>query len=475
MKMTAQIDAAGRKCLMSKTIDISGVIEERSLGWGQWRLMLLCLLIVCFDGFDAQIMGYTAPALVEDMHISRQILGPVISSGLFGLMLGALVLGTLGDRIGRRRVILLSAIILGVFSTLTAFAQSVPQIAVLRFLTGIGLGGAMPGAIALVSEYMPKRRRGMMVALTVCGFAIGPAIGGFVAGGLIHAYGWRAMFLAGGVIPLLLVPVLAALLPQSARDLIRRGAPAPAIAKALEKVFLGAHFPRDATYDHEEKRLPNTAIGEIFKDNRAAGTLLLWLAIFLNLVGINLQTNWLPLIITDLGFPMQQAITATAMFHVGGALGGLVLARLFNRFDLVRATATIGVVAGLAVIMIGFGGTTLLALRITIFFAGLFVVGGQSALNALSGLYYPNHIRSTGSGWALGIGRLGAAIGPTVGSALALLHFDMRTLLYIEAAPFFLVGLAIFAIRLTGQPSVYDAKPASKELPQVAASAATGS
>jgi len=452
---------------MGKAVDITGEIEGRPLGAGQWRLLILCLLIVCFDGFDAQIMGYTAPALLKDMHISRQVLGPVISAGLFGLMLGALGLGTLGDRIGRKRIILLSAAILGTFSTLTAFAHSVPELAVLRFLTGIGLGGAMPGAIALVSEYMPKRRRGMMVTITVCGFAIGPAVGGFVAGGLIHAYSWRAMFFVGGVIPLLLLPVLAALLPESARFLIRRKAPSEAVAKSLDKVFLGARFPTNATYGHDEMRLPSTAIGEIFKDGRAGGTVLLWIAIFLNLIGINLQTSWLPLMITDLGFPVEQAVTATAMFHVGGSLGGLLLARLLDRFDLVRAVALISLVAGIAIIAIGFGGTTLTALRITIFVAGVFVVGGQSALNALSGMYYPNHIRSTGSGWALGIGRLGAAVGPTVGSALAVMHLDMKTLFYVEAVPFFLVALAVFAIRFTGQTTA----DRSDLVPQVAAPA----
>jgi AAHS family 4-hydroxybenzoate transporter-like MFS transporter len=239
--------------------------------------------------------------------------------------------------------------------------------------------------------------------------------------------------------------------------LIRRGAPSAAVASSLDKVFPGERFPRDAAYGHDEMRLPSTAIGEIFKEGRAGGTILLWIAIFLNLIGINLQTSWLPLMITDLGYPVRQAVTATAMFHVGGAIGGLVLARLLNRFDLVRAVALISLVAGLAIILIGFGGTTMLALRITIFLAGLFVVGGQSALNALSGMYYPNHIRSTGSGWALGIGRLGAAVGPTVGSALALLQLDMRTLFYVEAVPFFLVALAVFAIRFTGQASAHGA------------------
>jgi AAHS family 4-hydroxybenzoate transporter-like MFS transporter len=441
---------------MTKTVDITGLIENRPVGGGQGLLMMMCLLLICFDGFDAQVMGYTAPALVKDLHIGRGILGPVISAGLFGLMLGALILGTLGDRIGRKRIILLSAAILGLFSTLTAFAQTPIQMAVLRFVTGLCLGGAMPAAIALVAEYMPKRLRAMMVTITVSGFAIGPAIGGFLAPSLIAAYGWRGMFIAGGVVPLLLLPVYWVLLPESSRFLIHRRAPAAAIAKALGKVFIGDRFDPSANYTYAEIRLPSTAINEIFKDGRGAGTVLLWIAIFMNLVGINLQTSWLPLMITGLGYPLREAVTTTAMFHLGGALGGLVLAQMLGRFDLVRAVAVISLVAGLTVILIGFGGTTIMTLRITIFGAGLFVVGGQAALNALTGMYYPSYIRSTGSGWALGVGRLGAAVGPTVGSALVLLHLNMSTLFYVEAVPFFLVALAVFAIRFTGQPAAHN-------------------
>lgn len=447
---------------MAKSVNVTDLIESRPMGSGHGLLLLMCLLLVCFDGFDAQIMGYTAPALIKNLHIGRSILGPIISAGLFGLMLGALILGTLGDRIGRKRIILLSAAILGLFSTLTAVAQTPVQMAVLRFITGLGLGGAMPGAIALVAEYMPKKRRGMMVTITVGGFAIGPAVGGFLAPSLIAAHGWRGMFIVGGVLPLLLLPVYWVLLPESTRFLIHRRAPSAAIAKSLGKIFIGETFDPGADYTYAEIRFPGTAIGEVFKEARGTGTVLLWIAIFMNLVGINLQTSWLPLMITGLGYPLREAVTATAMFHLGGALGGLVLAQMLNRFDLVRAVACISLVAGLTIILIGFGGTTITALRVTIFGAGLFVVGGQAALNALSGMYYPNHIRSTGSGWALGVGRLGAAIGPTVGSALALLHLNMSTLFYVEAAPFFLTALAVFAIRFTGQPTAHtvDAAPA---------------
>jgi len=432
------------------SVDVSQWIESRQrFGAGRWWLVFLCLLVVTFDGFDAQIMGYAAPALVKDWHVDRTLLGPVISAGLFGLMLGALVLGTLGDRIGRKTIILISVAVFSVGSLLTAFVTNVGQLSTLRFLTGVGLGGAMPGAVALVSEYVPARLRGTMVTITVCGFAIGPAVGGFIAGGLIRVYGWPALFVVGGVVPLVMLPVLWRLLPESSRFLIGRGAPAPEIVENLRRVFPRDEFAPNARYVHAEGRVPKAPVRELFAEGRGTGTMLLWLALFLNLVGINLQTSWLPMLLSDLGYSVAQAVSATAMLHVGGALGGLVLSRLLDRYDAPSAVAAIGMIAGLTIILVGASGGSLTLLRCSIFLAGLFVVGAQSALNALSAMFYPGPIRSTGSGWALGVGRLGAAAGPTIGSALVALKLDMRTLYYVESLPFFLMGATMLALRFT--------------------------
>jgi AAHS family 4-hydroxybenzoate transporter-like MFS transporter len=437
-------------------VDVSALIEDRKVGAGQWMLLLLCLLVITFDGFNAQIMGYVAPALVQQWHMSRSALGPVISAGLFGLMIGALVLGTLGDRIGRKSILLLSTATFGVFSLATSFATSPDQMLALRFLTGLGLGGAMPVAIALVSEYAPTRMKATMVTITVCGFAIGPAIGGLVASGLVQQHGWAPLFQVGGVVPLVLLPVLWLALPESSRFLIARGAPSARIAKNLKRVFPGETFPADAVYTHNEANVRKAPVADVFRDGRGAGTILLWIAIFFNLVGINLQTSWLPLIITGMGYTTPQAVLATAGFHVGGAIGGLVLSRLLDKLDYYRAVCGIFILAAIMIVLIGRFGTDLLALRLTIFAAGLFVVGGQSALNALSGMFYPSYIRSTGSGWALGVGRTGAVAGPVVGSSLLALHLSQGTLFYIEAVPFLICAAAVILIKVVSKPPAQD-------------------
>jgi AAHS family 4-hydroxybenzoate transporter-like MFS transporter len=383
--------------------------------------------------------------------MSRQALGPVISAGLFGLMIGALVLGTLGDRIGRKSILLLSTATFGVFSLATSFAANPQQLLALRFVTGLGLGGAVPVAIALVSEYAPARMKGTMVTITACGFAIGPAVGGFVAPGLMQQHGWAALFLMGGVVPLVLLPVLWLGLPESSRFLIARGAAAERIARTLERVFPGERFAADAVFTHDEANARKAPVADVFKNGRAAGTVLLWAAIFFNLVGINLQTSWLPLTITGMGYTTAQAVTATAGFHVGGALGGLVLSRLLDKLDFYRALCGVFILAAIAIVLVGLLGANLAALRVAIFAAGLFVVGGQAALNALSGMFYPSYIRATGSGWALGVGRFGAVAGPVVGSSLFALHLAQSTLFYVEAAPFLICAAAVILIKVVSK------------------------
>ena len=435
----------------NQTVDVSALIETRKVGRGQWTLLLLCLLVVTFDGFNAQIMGYVAPALVSKWHMTRGALGPVISAGLFGLMIGALVLGTLGDRVGRKSILLLSTATFGVFSLATSFATTPDQMLALRFATGLGLGGAMPVGIALIAEYAPTRMKGMMVTITVCGFAIGPAIGGLVASGLVQQYGWASLFQVGGVVPLLLLPVLWLVLPESTRFLIARGAPAGRVAQNLKRVFPDETFAADAVFTHDEANARKAPVADVFRNGRGAGTILLWIAIFFNLVGINLQTSWLPLIITGMGYTTPQAVLATAGFHVGGAIGGLVLSRLLDKLDFYLAVFGVFILAAIMIVLIGVLGTDLLALRLTIFAAGLFVVGGQSALNALSGMFYPSYIRSTGSGWALGVGRLGAVAGPVIGSSLFALHLSQNTLFYIEAVPFLICAAAVILIKVVSK------------------------
>jgi MFS transporter, AAHS family, 4-hydroxybenzoate transporter len=446
----------------------NGRVERERIGPGQIRLAALCLIVMCFDGFNTQVMGYAAPALIRSLHVTRAAFGPVASAGLFGLLVGSLLLGPLGDRIGRRTIIVGSTAAFGLFSTITALAHSVGQLVALRFLTGLGLGGAMPAVIALVAEYAPARQKGTFVTVTVCGFAIGPAIGGFVAPSLLAAGGWPALFLAGGAPCLLLAPLLALALPESTRNLIARGVGPERLAANLRRVLPAEQSSAHVALINAQAALPKAPVAAIFADGRLLGTVCLWIAIFMNLIGINLQANWLPLMLTDFGFRPAQAAPMTALFHVGGALGGLMLARVLDRFDYTKAVPVVFVLAAVAVAAIGAVGRAPGALMAAIFAAGLFVVGLQSLLNALAGMFYPEEIRSTGAGWALGVGRIGATLGPALGSALDGLGLAKNQLFYLEAAPFVLGAAAVFLMRLQrrGEPVPDRAVAAVRSVPE---------
>src|ERR1700751_5173509 len=218
-------------------IDIVDFIDQRPIGGFQIKLLLMCAAVLFLDGFDTQAIGYVAPALAREWGLAtRGALGPVFSAGLFGLMIGALVFGPLADRVGRKKIIIFATADFGIGAFATAFAQDVTTLLVIRFLTGLGLGGAMPNAIALTSEYNPQRRRATMVMIMFCGFSIGAALGGLLAADLIPRLGWRSVFIVGGVAPLLLFPLLGWGLPESVRFLATRGQTPERVAALLKLV-----------------------------------------------------------------------------------------------------------------------------------------------------------------------------------------------------------------------------------------------
>jgi AAHS family 4-hydroxybenzoate transporter-like MFS transporter len=424
-------------------LDIRRFIDDRPVSRYQVLVAAMCGLIVFVDGFDAQAMGFVAPALTAAMNISRSVLGTVISSGLVGMMVGALVSGPLADRIGRRPVLIACTLIFGVGSLLTATAQSLESLVAWRALTGLGMGGAMPNAIALTSEFMPRRRRAGAVTMMICGFSLGAAVGGLVAASLIPRFGWPSVFLVGGVIPIVIAVAAIFLLPESIRFLVVKGGDDARARDSLARIAPGEAIAGPLSPGRDEHSSTGAFfVSELFAQGRAVATTLIWVIYFMNLLNLYFLNSWLPTIISDAGIPVETAIRLTSLFQIGGIVGAVILGWLLDRTFSFWILAGCYAWAAVCVYAIGHSGASVVLLAVTITCAGVGIIGGQNASHALSSEFYPTHIRSTGVGWALGIGRIGSIVGPVVGGLLLAQNTAMRDVFWAAVIPALLAASA---------------------------------
>ena len=430
----------------TRDIDLAGFIEAQPVGRRQIHLLLMCAAVLFTDGFDTQAIGYVAPALAREWQLGRGALGSVFSAGLFGLLLGTLLFSPVADRIGRKWIVVGSTVAFGVLTLATTLAHDVGTLAALRFLTGLGLGGAMPNAVALTAEISPHRRRATMVMAMFCGFSLGAAVGGLIAAAMIPALGWRSVFVLGGAVPLLLAIYLAFALPESARFLALQGTDEARVGRVVAWLFPGATPPctRFTVTEHAAHGLPVRAL---FTERRTAFTLLLWTVFFMSLVDLYFLSNWLPTVLNDLGASVSAAAVIGSMLQVGGLVGTFTLGRVIDRFSF-RALAVTYVVAAVAVLAVGLVHRSVPGVTAAIFASGFCVVGGQIAANALAAGAYPTAARATGVGWALGIGRVGSIVGPLVGGLLLSLHWSTEALFGVAAIP--ALGAAAAALALSG-------------------------
>jgi AAHS family 4-hydroxybenzoate transporter-like MFS transporter len=434
----------------ASTVDVAAFIDAQPVGAFQVKLLLICATVLFLDGFDTTAIGYVAPALAKEWNVGKAALGPVFSAGLFGLMIGALLFGPLADRIGRKKIIIFSTLAFGIGTLVTSFVNDVNTLLAIRFLTGLGLGGAMPNTIALTSEFSPHRRRATMVMVMFVGFSIGAALGGLLAAALIPQFGWRSVFVAGGAAPLVLVPILAWRLPESVRFLALSGRANARVAELLTFVNAKAGFAEGCRFVVDEPALKGIPVQHLFRGGRTLATLLLWVVFFMSLLDIYFLSNWLPTVLNDLGASISQAAAIGSMLQVGGVVGTFALGSIIDRFSF-RALALVYFVAVFAVGAIGQLGHSAILVTLAIFVAGFCIVGGQIAANALAAGFYPTSIRATGVGWALGVGRVGSIVGPLVGGILLSLKWSAGEVFVAAAAAALCAALAAFLLgRLAG-------------------------
>lgn len=440
--------------MTNRTTDIQAFINEHPFSKFQWMILVLCFVTVAMDGFDTAIIGFIASDLVQEWGVEKSALGPVMSAALVGLAVGALTAGPMADRVGRKKVLIMSIIVFGGFSLLTAFASTLNQLTALRFLTGLGLGAAMPNAATLMSEYAPERRRALMVNLMFVGFPIGSSMGGFVSAWLIPHYGWQSVLILGGVMPLALAIVLVFLLPESARYLVVKNKSQQQIGAILRRIAPvpeASHFVLHETGQVKEK----SALGVIFSPRYALGTIMLCLTYFMGLLIFYLLTSWLPLLIRETGATLSQASIITALFPLGGGIGVLVLGALMDKFNPNKVVAAGWLLTGIFVCLVGFSTSSLVLMGVMVFIAGTIMNGAQSSMPALAAGFYPTQGRATGVAWMLGLGRFGGILGAFSGAFLMQAQLAFETIFTFLAIPALVSAFALMVKYWAGkrQPS----------------------
>lgn len=430
--------------MAAEVVDVQAFIDTHPLSRAQRWLIALCFLVVAIDGFDTAIIGFIAPAIRGEWSLDVRALGPLFAAGLFGLMLGAFAIGPLTDRHGRKAMLVASILWFGAAGLASAFSPNITWLIGLRFLTGLGLGGAMPTSITLTSEFCPKARRSSLVTLMFCGFTIGSALGGVAAARVLAAYGWRPLLIAGGLLPVALAPVLWLRLPESVRYLVARGGATQRIAAVLYRIAPDADLT-DATFVGATP--PSSApIRQLFDAGLRQGTLLLWLAFFMSLLVVYLLSNWMPTLIQRSGVTLSTASLITAMFQVGGTVGAIAIGRAMDRYRPHHVLGVSYVLAAAFVALMGLATTTPWLMTAAVFGAGFCVSGGQVGANALSAAFYPTACRATGVSWANGIGRSGSIVGSLTGGAMLAQGWSLPTIYGMVAIPAVISATAILVL-----------------------------
>ena len=406
----------------------------------------LCALVAVLDGFDTFSISFVAPVIAKEWGVDRSQFGPIFSSALVGLLIGALTLGAAADKFGRRKIIIASTIAFGIFAFLTGFSESTNQLLLFRFLTGLGLGGAIPNIIALTTEYSPTRIKTLTVVIMFSGFPLGGLLGGILSANLIMSYGWQSVFFFGGVAPMILAIVLIAKLPESIPYLVGKQGQHDRVVRSLRLISPDAGVDKSTTFSlpTAETGGSGPAIGQLFADNRTVGTLMLWVLFYCNLLMFYFLGQWLPTVLSDAGLPIRLAIIAAVLLNAGSVSGGVVVGWLVDRYGPYRVLPLSYLAAAAATASIGIASQNLYAVGTAVFFAGMFVGGGQLIANALASNFYPATVRSTGVAWAVGWSRIGAICGPLLAGWLIAKKLGYDRLFVIAAIPALIASAAVF-------------------------------
>lgn len=434
-------------------VNVTELIDRNPLGARQWMVFILCGACMVLDGFDVQAIGYVAPAILQEWQVPKSAMGPVFGAGLFGLLVGSLVLSVLSDKIGRRPVLIASTFFFAICMLATPLADSIEHLVILRFITGLGLGAIMPNSMALCGEFSPQRHRVFVMMVISCGFTVGAMLGGMIAAALIPAFGWQSVFYVGGVIPLLIAIAMVFWLPESVQFQALHGVAAERILPVVRRLLPQENIPPNATIVRPLSKPKGAPMVRLFADGRNVGTLTIWTISFLNMIGLYFLSQWLPTLAKEAGLSIQNAVLLGTTLQLGGTIGTIVMGALIDKRGFKPVLLTCFALAAISVALIGHVSQELVLLFGVVFVAGFMVIGGQPAINALAASYYPTELRTTGVGWSLGVGRIGSVLGPVVGGQLIALNWSQASLFQVVALPSLLIiGVLLFGAQVARKP-----------------------
>lgn len=416
-------------------MDVQGFLDQNKWSGFQTLIFIMMFLVAFFDGMDTAVMGYIAPDLIQDWHITKADIIPVLSAALIGAAIGAIVLGPLADKFGRQKLLLLSVFVFSIGCMASGFAQNLTQLEILRFITGLGLGAALPNAVTLLSEYSPNAKRAFIVNTMYCGFPIGAAVGGFAAAYIIPSFGWRSMLMLCGAMPFILAVLMIFWLPESARYLLLNKKTAPRVAQIMSKIHPSAQQYNFQAAGQAAQVSMLSAMKTVFSRPYAAGTLCLWICFFSGLMIFYGIVNWMPVLFKEAGMPPHLGPVVSGLFALGG-VGAMLNGWFMDRFNGNYVIAVCTAITACCVAMIGI--SIYWSLTVFIIFmicAGTFQNTAQSSLPVLAAKFYPTEARTTGVSWMCGIGRFGAVAGTMTMGYLANQNMPWQQIFMVLAVP----------------------------------------
>jgi AAHS family 4-hydroxybenzoate transporter-like MFS transporter len=434
--------------------NVSEFINRQRIGRLQIMVMLLCALIMVADGYDAFVVGFILRPLAQAFGVSPAAIVPVFALQSVGIAIGASLAGMLADRFGRRRLLLTSAVLLGLLTLATTQASSVGEVIALRFVAGIFFGAILPNAVAITVEFAPERLRATMVNWMFIGYVGGVAAGGGVTALFVTSYGWQSAFWVGGLVPLAISVLLYMFLPESIRFCALRDSRDPRIAGVLRRMSPGLSLTGQERFVLDEVNAAGLPLVALFREGRAPQTVLIWVAYFMNILVISLLGAFLPIFLHNFGgLSLERAAAVTSFYSICGLTAMLVYGRLIDLFGGPLVITLTSILACISVAALGEIDLASGWIYLAMVFVGAGVVAAQAGLHALCSMMYPTRMRATGLGWAMGIGRVGGMAGPLIGGMALAGHWSALPSFLTGALPMLLVGAATAGIGFVLAPA----------------------